>query len=152
MVELRAFRDDDAARLAAIATESFSDEVERGMPEFTEDYFSGRAEKQAFRLWVAEMEGEVVGFAVLTESNIEVPAQLHLVAVERTHRGRGVGKLLVAEAARHAEAKGAGKLKLMTRPWNHAMRAVCASLGFTEEAYLRREYLGEDLVQYALFY
>ncbi len=55
------------------------------------------------------------------------------------------------DAVRHAEASDAGKLKLSTRPWNHAMRAVCEAQGFVEEAYLRREYLGMDLVQYAYF-
>jgi len=31
------------------------------------------------------------------------------------------------------------------------MRAICMAHGFVEEAYLRREYLGMDLVQYAYF-
>jgi RimJ/RimL family protein N-acetyltransferase len=60
--------------------------------------------------------------------------------------------MLVGEAVRLAGEAGAGKLRLGTRPWNAAMRAVCVSLGFVEEGTLRREYLGEDLVRYAYFY
>ncbi len=56
------------------------------------------------------------------------------------------------EAVRLAGEAGAGKLWLGTRSWNGAMRAVCLSLGFVEEAVLRRECLGEDLVRCAYFY
>ena len=63
-----------------------------------------------------------------------------------------LGGLLVGKALRHAGEGGAGKLKLYARPWNAAMRAICLALGFVEEAFLRQEYLGEDLVQYSYFY
>ncbi len=151
MAEVRGYMDGDAARLAEIANEAFSDEIMRGLPAFDEEYFVGRCGRPGVRLFVAEAEGAAVGFMLMTDATVEAPAQLHLVAVEEGLRGRGIGGLLVGEAVRRAEAGGAGKLKLYTRPWNHAMRAVCMALGFVEEAYLRREYLGADLVQYAYF-
>jgi len=63
----------------------------------------------------------------------------------------GVRGFRDGDAVRHAEASDAGKLQLSTRPWNHAIRAVCEAHGFVEEAYLRRECLGMGLVQYAYF-
>jgi hypothetical protein len=46
---------------------------------------------------------------------------------------------------------GKGMLRLYTRPWNTAMKNVCTDTGFTPEAYLKKEYLGEDLIQYSFF-
>ena len=149
---VRGFRRGDAARLAEIANEAFSDEITRGLPAFDEGYFARRGSRPGVRLLVAEVDGAVAGFVLLTDATVEEPAQLHLVAVEEGLRGRGIGGLLVGEAVRLAGLEGAGKLRLSTRPWNAAMRAVCASHGFVEEATLRREYLGEDLVRYAYFY
>jgi len=148
---VRGFRDGDAAWLAEIANTAFGDEIGRGMPVFDEEYFVKRRDRPGVRLVVAEMDGVAVGFMLMTDATVEAPAQLHLVAVEEGLRGRGIGGQLVGDAVRHAEASGAGKLKLSTRPWNAAMRAICMAHGFVEEAYLRREYLGMDLVQYAYF-
>ena len=151
MAEVRGFGEGDAARLAEIANMAFGDEIGRGMPVFDEEYFMKRRDRPGVRLVVAEMDGVAVGFMLMTDATVEAPAQLHLVAVEEGLRGRGIGGQLVGDAVRHAEASGAGKLKLSTRPWNAAMRAICMAHGFVEEAYLRREYLGMDLVQYAYF-
>ncbi len=148
---MRGFRDGDAAGLAEIANEAFSDEIGRGMQVFDKDYFVKRGGRPGVRLVVAEVEGVAAGFMLMTDATVETPAQLHLVAVESGLRGRGIGGLLVGEAVRLAMDGGAGKLKLSTRPWSKAMRGVCEAHGFVEEAYLRREYLGEDLVQYAYF-
>jgi len=148
---VRGFRQGDAARLAAIANTAFGDEVTRGMPVFDEDYFASRSGRPGVRLVMAEVDSVAAGFMLMTDATVEVPAQLHLVAVEEGLRSSGIGGRLVGEAVRLAETGGAGKLKLFTRPWNAAMRAVCEAHGFVEEAYLRREYLGMDLVQYACF-
>jgi RimJ/RimL family protein N-acetyltransferase len=58
----------------------------------------------------------------------------------------------VIEAVEHVKAAGRSKIKLYTRPWNKAMSKVCLDLGFVPEAYLRREYLDADLVQYSVFF
>lgn len=151
MPEIRVFRPGDAPRLAEIAGEAFADEAQRGMAAFTEEYFTRRSDRFGVRLVVAEEGGDAVGFMLLTDATVEAPAQVHLVAVDASHRNRGIGKMLVGYAVDLLEASGWGKLKLSTRPWNTVMRRVCDALGFTEEAYLRREYLGEDLVQYGYF-
>jgi GNAT superfamily N-acetyltransferase len=151
VARLRECVDGDARRLAVIANEAFSDEITRGMPVFDEEYFVKRRGRPGVRLVVAEVDGVASGFMLMTDATLEAPAQLHLMAVEEGLRDRGIGGRLVGEAVRLAEAGGAGKLKLSTRPWNAAMRAICEAQGFVEEAYLRMEYLGVDLVQYAYF-
>ena len=152
MSEVRGFRAGDEARLAEIANEAFGDEVRRGMASFDGGYFVKRGSRPGVRLTVAAVGGTPVGFALLTDATVEAPAQLHLVAVDEGFRGRGLGRMLVGDAVEYAGGCGAGKLKLSVRPWNSAMRGLCSALGFTEEATLRLEYLGEDLVQYAYFY
>jgi len=87
----------------------------------------------------------------MTEGNIELPAQIHLIAVKQNFRGKGIAKKLVQKALEHANAAGRKKVKLFTSPWNTAMRKVCAELKFVPEAYLRKEFMNEDLVLYSAF-
>ena len=152
MAKVRSFRAGDEARLAEIANEAFADEIHRGMLVFDAEYFVKRSAMPRVRLTVAALGSAPLGFALLTDATVEAPAQLHLVAVDAGHRGVGLGRLLVGDAVEYARGSGAAKLKLSARPWNAAMRGLCRSLGFNEEATLRLEYLGEDLVQYAYFY
>jgi RimJ/RimL family protein N-acetyltransferase len=88
---------------------------------------------------------------LLTEANVHFPAQLHLVAVKKEKRGKGVGTKLVKHAVEYIETNNWHKLKLSTRPWNKPMRKICTRLGFLEEGLLRKEYLKEDLIQYGYF-
>jgi RimJ/RimL family protein N-acetyltransferase len=151
VAQLREYVDGDGRRLAAVANEAFGDEITRGMQVFDEEYFVKRSGRPGVRLIVAEVDGVAAGFMLMTDATVEAPAQIHLVAVGEGLRGGGIGGRLVGEAVRLAGEGGAGKLKLFTRPWNAAMRAICEAQGFVEEAYLRMEYLGMDLVQYAYF-
>lgn len=121
------------------------------MPSFTIEGFVKSSKRAGVRIFVAKVEGKLVGFLTLTEGGKGESAQIHLVGVERSHRGRGLGKLLVKKAVDHVSELGKGKLKLFTRPWNTAMINVCIDLDFIPEAYQRREYLNADLIQYSLF-
>jgi len=150
MVTLRSMEEVDSVRCSEIAVEAFSGEIRLGMPAFSSEYFSSRIPSDRVRMTVAVDDG-VVGFMVYTGANIEVPAVLHLVAVDKSRRGQGIGKQLVRYAVDYTVEKGWSKLKLSTRPWNHAMRKVCSDLGFIQEAYLSKEYLGNDLIQYGCF-
>jgi hypothetical protein len=42
-------------------------------------------------------------------------------------------------------------LRLYTRSWNTAMKNVGTDTGFTPNAYLKKQYLEEDLIQYSFF-
>ena len=150
MVTLRTLEEEDTVKCAEIALEAFADEIELGMPVFSADYFASRIPMERVKITVAEDSG-VIGFMVLTDANVEAPARVHLVAVDKSRRGKGIGKQFIQHAIDYTVENGWSKLKLYTRPWNHAMRKVCTDLGFTQEAHLKKEYLNKDLVQYGYF-
>jgi ribosomal protein S18 acetylase RimI-like enzyme len=151
VVKIRNFSDSDAMSLAEISNEAFSDEITRGMSSFNPKRFIDLSEKEGVRVFVAEDKKNILGFLALTEGDIEVPAQIHLVAVAKEVRGRGIGKELIRKAVKHLEATDRRKIKLFARPWNVAMQKVCIDLGFVPEAYLKREYLDRDLILYSFF-
>jgi len=151
MFKIRQFRREDAAILAQIFTEAFADEIARGMPPLLPERFIDLSKRPEVKIFVVENGKGAVGFLTLTEGSVETPAQIHLVAVRKDLRARGIGKELVKKAIEHAKASGRKKLKLFARPWNVAMSKVCIDLGFVPEAYLRREYLDTDLLLYSLF-
>lgn len=150
-MEILDFHPDYGKPLSAIANDAFEDEIQRGMTTFDEDYFKRRAEIPGTHIWVGIFGGKAIGFIVLTEGGEEVPSQIHLLAVDRRYRGRGFGKMLMRRALDCWMGLLPLKIKLGTRPWNKDMRKICVDLGFVPEAYLKMEYLGEDIVQYALF-
>ena len=150
-MEIIDFHQDHAKTLSNIANEAFEDEIQRGMIPFDGDYFKRRSEIPGTRIWIGTVEGKSVGFIVLTEGGAGMPSQIHLLAVDQGYRGKGFGKMLVRRAIDCWMDLKPMKIKLGTRPWNKGMRKICVELGFVPEAYLKMEYLGEDLVQYALF-
>jgi len=151
MLKIREFREKDAVILAQIFAEAFADEIARGMSTLPPERFIDLSKRPEVKIFVVENREGAVGFLTLTEGNVEMPAQIHLVAVRKDLRGKGIGKELVKKAIEHVKAVGRNKLKLFARPWNVAMSKVCIDLGFVPEAYLRREYLDTDLVLYSVF-
>jgi len=152
MFEIRAFQEKDAFMLAEVFYEAFGDEVSRGMQQITAEQFVEFSKRPGVKIFVSENEEfKVVAFLTMTEGNIESPAQIHLVAVRQDFQGKGIAKELVRKALEHAKTVGRKKVKLFTRPWNTAMRKVCVELGFVPEAYLRKDFLNEDLVLYSAF-
>jgi ribosomal protein S18 acetylase RimI-like enzyme len=55
---------------------------------------------------------------------------LYYLAAAESHRGRGVGRALVAEAERLLEALGCPKVQLMVRPDNVGVRGFYDALGY----------------------
>jgi len=89
-----------------------------------------RPHLEAGTLWVAEVEGEMVGYLA---GRVERP-RLHVdeVDVARAFQGRGIGRALLTTAADWARKKGLEALSLTTFrnvPWN---APFYASFGFRE--------------------
>ena len=121
------------------------------MNRFNSKWCQNWSQRKGTKIFVADDNSTLIDYLILTESNIEIPAQIHLMAVKQKFRGKGIGKQLVRAAVEYAKELDSRKIKLYTRPWNVGMSKICDELGFIPEAYLRNEYLGEDLIQYSLF-
>lgn len=85
--------------------------------------------------------GRVVGHVYVQRE--EHPVTRHVatlgIAVAASHRGRGIGSVLMAEAVRWARSVGVNKLLLSVYPHNTAAIALYRKFGFVEEGRLRRQ-------------
>jgi DNA-binding MarR family transcriptional regulator/ribosomal protein S18 acetylase RimI-like enzyme len=81
------------------------------------------------RAWIAELDGERVGCALVVRSSRSV-AKLRLVLVDPRARGLGIGQRLVREAIAFARGCGYRKLTLWTNDCLHAARTIYVAEGF----------------------
>ena len=82
---------------------------------------------------VAVLSGRVAGFAdyFLTLSRAdEIRLELDLLAVHPTAQGRGAGRQLVHAGIEQAKGLRVSSLRALVAADNHAMRRLCAGLGF----------------------
>ena len=97
----------------------------------------GFGAKPEFTVLLAELDGEVVGYALhhptwSTETG-ERGLFLYDLYVRDAARGRGVGRALMRAVAAAAKAEGRGFLWWTTKPWNREAQAFYGALGATEE-------------------
>jgi GNAT superfamily N-acetyltransferase len=94
----------------------------------------------AENIWVAEVEGRVIGLAGL----IPDPSELEPVVVSEAHRGHGIGRLLAETVVSAARERGARTIQV--RPVGRNVEAIrfFHELGFDT---LYRLELGMDLVE-----
>ncbi|TCU25597.1 MarR family transcriptional regulator with acetyltransferase activity [Rhizobium azibense] len=79
--------------------------------------------------WIAERNGINVGSILVTNGGDGV-AKLRLLYVDKTARGLGLGKTLVDECIRFAQAKGYRQISLWTNDVLHAARSIYVKAGF----------------------
>lgn len=96
-------------------------------------------------VFVVEDDGRIVGR--LSLSRDPHPSSRHVadlgLMVAADHRRRGIGKALLEEAVRWAQASGIRKLELHVFPWNTPALRLYASFGFEREG-LRKEHYARD--------
>ena len=111
---LRAARPEDIGVLAAVERAAGRRFEGMGLANIDETLPSSLvAEGQREgRLWVAEADGQVVGFALVTE--VDGEAHLREIAVVPDHGGQGIGTALVEEVGRWAARRGLRTLTLTT--------------------------------------
>jgi DNA-binding MarR family transcriptional regulator/N-acetylglutamate synthase-like GNAT family acetyltransferase len=97
------------------------------------------------RAWIAECDGQVVGCVFVVKKSANV-AQLRLLLVDPRARGRGLGRLLLAECLRFARGARYQKLVLWTNDVLHAARHLYEEAGFRRTAQDRHRSFGHDLV------
>jgi len=77
---------------------------------------------------VAVDDGRVVGSVMAGYDGHR--GWLYYLAAAASHRGRGIGRILVAEAERLLESMGCPKVQLMVRPDNAGARGFYDALGY----------------------
>src|SRR5690606_23387119 len=97
------------------------------------------------RCWIAEMEGEVVGSVFVVRQDDET-AKLRLLYVDSAARGRGLGRRLVEECIRFAQAKGYRRMVLWTNDILISARRIYEAAGFTLIEEEPHHSFGKDLV------
>jgi RimJ/RimL family protein N-acetyltransferase len=97
-------------------------------------------------VFVADDDGDVVGR--LSLSRDPHPASRHVVdvglMVAESHRGQGIGRLLLQAAVEWSRRNGIAKLELHVFPWNEPALRLYESFGFEREGYRKGHYARDD--------
>jgi ribosomal protein S18 acetylase RimI-like enzyme len=107
-----------------------------GTPAGYASFMSKQLEDADKAVLVAEDNGEVIGYAYAAIEGYDYMALrgpagvLHDVIVDPEHRGRGVGRLLIAATLGFFRSRGVPRVVLSTAEQNEAAQRLFASMGF----------------------
>ena len=153
---LRPARADDAVALVALAEEIASEPGDwllsahrwRSVGE-ERRYLKAVRRFPHAAVFVAEDHGAIVGrLSVARDAH---PASAHVadlgLMVAASHRRRGIGRALLAQAVAWGREHGVTKLELHVFPWNEPAIRLYESFGFATEGYRRGQYVrdGEEV-------
>lgn len=130
-MQIRPMTKNDCEQVAAIEAASFS--VPWSLRAFTDT-----VEKENFRYFVAEEEGEILGYCgfIFVLDEAEIPN----VCVKASARKQGVGKQMMNVLTEEAKKLGIATLFLEVRESNTAAKTLYKSLGFTEDGIRKNFY------------
>ena len=97
------------------------------------------------RAWIAEKDGENVGFVMLIKQSDEV-AKLRMLLVDPKARGLGLGKRLVEECIRFARQRGYKRITLWTNDVLVTAIHIYKQCGFKLVAEERHRSFGHEMV------
>lgn len=141
---VRKARPGDEQRVAEFAIRLFDQHVEYDSERFSTfanvdgaaGFYRSRFDTPDSAVFVAEIDGEVVGFAYLERDELNYAellrdgAWLHDIYVDEPARAVGVGTDLINAAADAARRMGAGKLLLTVAARNAVAQQVFENAGF----------------------
>jgi L-amino acid N-acyltransferase YncA len=144
-ITLRPAGEGDAEALCTIYNQGIEDriatlETELRTPEERRQWMAAREPRHP--VIVAEAEGRVVGWGSLNAFNPRKAYEYVVdfsVYIERSWRGKGVGRRLLEDLIERARALGYHKLVLSAFPFNQAGVALYERLGFREVGIYREQ-------------
>ena len=163
MITVRPAQPEDAATLVALGTAVGREE---GAWLLTSDAWRSVAEERRYlralrrypdaAVYVAEDDGQVVGRLSLARdphSASHHVADLGLM-VAASHRGRGIGRVLLEQAVAWARDAGVRKIELHVFPWNDPAIRLYERFGFRREGVRVQHYRrdGEFVVAILMAY
>jgi ribosomal protein S18 acetylase RimI-like enzyme len=142
---------DDSAIIAQLMTQLIeANDYENWLvsPERVEESLREMADRDAYRVLLAEDGGQVVGLLSLSfRHTLFHPAPSALIdelVVEQSHRGQGIGRQLMAEAIERCRAVGCCEIEVSTERSNEAAQEFYRRHGFSHEAVLFELEFEED--------
>lgn len=130
MLIIRRMKLEDCEQVAIIEAESFS------MP-WSLQAFQDTVEMKNYRYFVAEQDGEILGYCgfIFVLDEAEIPN----VCVKLSARQRGIGKQMLTVLEEEAKGLGIKYLYLEVRQSNQVARKLYTSFGFEEDG-IRRDF------------
>lgn len=124
---LHSLTDDDARAIESLLPQlSLSATFDRALLEASIAH-------EAIDLFVARLDGEIVGMATLVSFPLPTGVRGHVddVVVDESRRGEGIGRRLLDDIIRVAHDRRMRTLDLSSRPSRQAAIGLYESLGFT---------------------
>ncbi len=146
-MRIRKFKPDDAQALKQITAETFEN---TSIDKNIEDMFGllngtnwvqrklrhidADIAANAEGIFVAEEEGEVIGYITTVLDRETLLGRIPNMAVARAHQGKGVGKALMAAALEYLRAQGMEHAKIEALEQNKVATTFYPRVGFREVA------------------
>jgi ribosomal protein S18 acetylase RimI-like enzyme len=122
---------EDDHDLYAVLKESFQENVDTSIPEFT-DWKAGRNQTNDSRTWLARENDQIIGFLTLIPKKSKNNAEIRTVGILPRMRGKGIGKELIKTALQHLYTIGIRSCELTVALQNKNALNLYRKLGFTE--------------------
>lgn len=115
-------------------SESLTEAHEKGYDPF--GYFT-----KAKRVWIAEIEGEVVGMMSVSIKRGD-SVKISPILIDKAYRGRGIGRKLIERLVQFVRENNLRKIYCTVAIQNTVTLAFFDRLGFVREGYLEQQYKG----------
>ena len=131
-LEIRTMRSADLPQVMLIELSTFT------MP-WSESTFRGLLRRRDSDLFVADIKGEIAGYAVFWA--VMDQGELGNVAVDESHRGKGIGSKLIQAVLSRASDRGVREIFLEVRKSNTKAQDLYKTFGFAEVGRRKNYYL-----------